>query len=893
MTQGKKRLFLIDGTALAYRSYFAFIRNPLINSKGENTSASYAFTNTLLKLIREERPEYIAVAFDTGKPTFRHVRFPEYKATRQKMPEDMYQQIPRIYQIVEAMGLPVLEAEGFEADDIIGTLTERASGEGFEVLIVAGDKDFMQLVSSKVKMLVPGGRKGEIELMDKDAVLKKMGVGPELVTDVLALMGDSSDNVPGVPGVGEKTAKSLVSELGNIESILENPENIRKEKLRELIGKYADQARLSKELVTISKDVPVDVKVADLKFSGFDREELCEIFKDLEFTRFLKEVTESPEAQRNYQLVSEESVDQLVDKIKSAGKFVIDTETTGLNPMRVEIVGISISTASGEGYYIPVGHRDGPNVDLELVISKLKPLLEDESLQKCGQNVKYDTVILRRYGIETKGFVFDPMIASYLLNPSERQHNLDVLSLEHLNYKPIPIADLIGSGRGQISFAEVPVDKAAEYSSEDADITFRLWEVLRPKLEEKKLLELFEKVEMPLVDVLREMEMNGVSIDVDLLKEISAEMALGLGKLEVEIYRIAGEEFNINSTKQLGQILFEKLKLPTKRKTKTGYSTGVDILEELAREHELPGKVLEYRQLAKLKSTYVDALPELVNPDTGRIHTSFNQTVTATGRLSSSDPNLQNIPIRTEIGSRIRKAFIPADSSWVILSADYSQIELRLMAHLSGDSTLVESFRKGEDVHTKTASIMFGIFPQLVTPDLRRQAKTINFGIMYGMGPYGFSQRLGVTLEEARKFIDSYFATYPGVKDYMEKIISEAKKKGYVTTMLGRRRYLPEMESSNSRVREFAERTAINTPLQGTAADLIKVAMVNIHGKIKERKMSAKMILQVHDELVFEVPEPEVEELRSLAVEEMESALELSVPIKVDVGVGGNWLEAH
>ena len=892
----QKRLFLIDGSALAYRSYFAFVRNPLINSKGENTSAPFGFTNTLLKLLREYAPEYLAVVFDTGKPTFRHERYAEYKATRQKMPDEMREQIPRIYQVIEAMQVPVLEMDGFEADDVIGTLARQASDRGIECVLVTGDKDFMQLVSPAIKVLNPRKAGNDVELIDEAGVVERMGVSPAQITDLLGLMGDSSDNVPGVPKVGPKTAVSLVQEYGDLETVLANADKVRGKAVQENLRTYADQARLSKELVTIDMEVPVGLDLDAMAVQEFDIEVLSELFKELEFSRFLRELgPEEEEVEVVYETIAtEEVLDRLIEAIVGADSLIaVDLETTDIDAMRAEIVGISLCAEPLHAYYIPVGHMDGPNLDRERVLEKLRPMLEDPSVPKCGQNVKYDAMVLVRAGVHPQGFVFDTMIASYLADPAARQHNLDALSLQYLNHKMVPITDLIGSGKKQISFAKVPVDKAAAYSCEDADITRRLEKILAPKLEELRLTELFRDIEMPLVEILRRMEEVGVSVDVDLLGEMSGRMEAQLEGLMAEIYEEAGEEFNINSTQQLGRILFEKLELPHKRKTKTGYSTDVRVLEDLADRHPLPKLLLEYRQVMKLKSTYVDALPRMIHPETERIHTSFNQSITATGRLSSSDPNLQNIPIRTEVGREIRRAFVPGDPSWVLLSADYSQIELRIMAHLSGDETLAESFRADEDVHSRTAALLFSVFPEMVDEEMRRRAKTINYGVMYGMGRYGLARQLGIPPFEAQDFIDSYFATYPGVAKYVEETIQEARKDGFVTTLRGRRRYLPEINSKNTRVREFAERTAVNTPIQGSSADLIKIAMINLSRRIAEESLRTRMILQVHDELVFEVPMDEVDRAQELVVREMERALPLSVPVRVDAGVGGDWLEAH
>lgn len=894
MSSPPTRLFLIDGTALAYRSYFAFVRNPLINSKGENTSAPFGFVGFLLKLIREEEPTHIAVSFDTGQPTFRHAQYPAYKATRQKMPEEMQASLPRIHQLVEAMDLPVVQLDGFEADDVIGTLARKASEQGIEVVIVAGDKDFMQLISPRVRMLNPRRGGQGMEWIDEEGVRERFGVRPEQVTEVLALTGDTSDNVPGVPGVGDKTATTLVQMYGDVENVLAHVEEIHRKRVRENLIKYADQARLSRALVIIRTDAPVDLDLDACRFEGFDQEALISLFRELEFARFLEEITEGREAGKAvYRTVREGDLDRLVQQICSQGYCAVDLETTSTDAMRAEIVGISLALSPGEGFYIPVAHVEGDNIPLSVVRDRLDPLLEDRSIQKYGQNVKYDTTILCRYGIQPRGFVFDTMIAAYLLNPSGRQHNLDALALEYLNHKMIPISDLIGKGKKQKSFAEVPVPQATEYSGEDAEVVLRLKAKLEPRLEELALMPLFRDIEMPLVDVLRDMEITGVAVDVDFLHTMSEELSGQLDALVEEIYTLAGEPFNVNSTQQVAHILFEKLGLPARKRTKTGYSTDVGVLEDLARVHDLPKKLLDYRQLAKLKSTYVDALPKMIHPQTGRIHTSFNQTITATGRLSSSDPNLQNIPIRTGIGRKIRRAFVAPDPDHVLLDADYSQIELRIMAHLSGDETMIAAFQQGEDVHTQTASLMFGVPLELVTSELRRRAKTINFGIIYGISSYGLARQLDIPVEEARTFIEGYFVQYPGVRAYMDRMIAEAREKGYVTTILGRRRYLSEIHSSNRQVREFAERTAINTPIQGSAADLIKLAMIHIFRRLGSEGLRTRMILQVHDELVFEVPNEEIDPARTLIVEEMEGALDLSVPIRVDVGIGDNWLEAH
>jgi len=891
----KKRLFLIDGSALAYRSYFAFIRNPLINSKGENTSAVFGFTNSILKILRDEDPDYIAVVFDTKAPTFRHEIFKDYKSTRAKMPEDMSEQLPRIRQVAESMNLPILEVEGFEADDLMGTLAKKAKQKGLEVVLVTGDKDFLQLVDEDVKVLNPRRGGEEPELLDKAGVEQKLGVPPEKVTDVLALMGDTSDNVPGIPGIGEKTARKLIRRFGSLENVLKNADRVERKNVRKGLKEHADLARLSKRLVTIDTKVPFEVDFSSLRRQKFNLPRLKELFKELEFTKFLQELSSlQKEEEKNYRVIrSEEELSRLISELKRAGEFALDTETTDLNPIDCQLVGISLSHREKEAFYIPVGHADArQNLDLNRVLGILKEILEDENIKKVGHNLKYDLEVLRRYGIELKGIYFDTMVASYLLNPSFRQHNLNYLTLEHLDHRMAPISDLIGKGKKQKSFAQVKVEEACNYSCEDVDFTLRLKEIFSPKLNLLSLEKLFFEVELPLIEVLAEMEMVGVSIDVKHLKKLSRQLEEQLEELSLKIYDLAGKKFNINSPQQLSQILFEDLKLPGVRKTakKTAFSTDIGVLETLAKEHPLPSLLLEYRQLSKLKSTYIDTLPRLVNKRTRRIHTSFNQTVTATGRLSSSDPNLQNIPIKTDLGKQIRKAFIPRNRDFLIMSADYSQVELRILAHFSGDHTLINSFKRGEDIHTRTASEVFGVRIDRVTPEQRAIAKITNFSIIYGVSAFGLSQQTNMTPQEASMFIDVYFKRYPKVKEYIQQMIELARKQGFVTTLLGRRRYIPEIESSNRQKREFAERTAINTPIQGSAADLIKVVMIDIARDLK--KYRSKMILQVHDELVFEVHKEELDEVREMVKERMENTIQLKVPIKVDINVGENWLEA-
>jgi DNA polymerase-1 len=895
------RLFLIDGSALAYRSYFAFIRNPLINSKGENTSAVYGFTRTVLDILGHEQPDYIAVAFDTPSPTFRHERFAAYKATRQKMPDEMSAQLPRLKEVTEALGATLIEIPGFEADDVMGTLAKRAEREGIETYLVTGDKDFMQLVSPLVKIYSLRKVGNQQEILDAAGVQEKFGVPPQRVIEVLALMGDSSDNVPGIPGIGEKTAVKLIQDYGDLATVLAKAAELKPKGVAEKVRANAELARLSHELVTIHTDVPLPYSLADLAPRPRDPAHLAQLFQDLEFGSLLKQIAADPAVDhQGYHLIrSRPEFDRLCQTLQTLERFAIDTETTDLSPIKAELVCLSFAWAPGEAYCVPVQFPDeGAPEDRAYVLGQLKPILENPAILKSGQNIKYDMLVLSHHGIELQGVEFDTMVASYVLNPSGRQHNLDALALEYLQIKKTPITDLIGSGKGQRTMREVPIDAVSRYACEDADVTWRLRDLLEAKLRETETWDLFQRVEVPLIAVLKEMEQVGICLDVPFLQEMSRDMDRQLLALTQQIYDLAGEVFNINSTQQLGRILFDKLEIQKAhgvrrvRKTKIGYSTDVAALEQF-KEHMLVAKILEYRQLAKLKSTYVDALPQLVNPKTVRVHTSYNQTVTATGRLSSSDPNLQNIPARTEMGREIRKAFIVAGPDRCLLSADYSQIELRLLAHLSQDATLIESFRSGEDVHRRTAALIFGVPADQVTPEQRARAKTINFGVIYGMGSTRLAREIAISLEEAKRFIDAYFATYPGVHRYTMESVQKAREQGYVTTVLGRRRYLPELFSEHQGVRAAAENMAINTPVQGSSADLIKLAMINIRHRFRQEGLQAQMLLQVHDELVFEVPVAELDTVKSLVIEEMERAVRLDVPVRVDVGMGRNWFEAH
>ncbi|RMF58275.1 MAG: DNA polymerase I [Calditrichaeota bacterium] len=907
MDMKTKRLFLIDGTAIFYRSYFVFLKNPLISPKGENVSGIYGFTQTLIKILQEEKPDYIAVVFDSKEPTFRHKKYPEYKATRDKMPEDMVEQYPRVQEVVKAFNIPVLEVDGYEADDVMGTLAKKAEKEGVEVYLVTGDKDFMQLLSPHVKMYnIRSGR--EVNIIDEDYVKQKMELSPQQVVDFLALMGDTSDNVPGVPKIGEKTAKTLLSTFGSLEAIYENLDKVTKASVQESLRNNRNLAELSRELVTIDVNVPVDVNLDDLRVKKYDRDKIISLFQEFGFKSLLQRLeeegvtkaTDYDEKKQKYTLINTpESLQELAKHLSKVDFFVFDTETTGLNTFSSDIIGIAVCWKPEEAYYIPISGI-GKTLDETLVKETLKPIFENPAVRKGGQNIKFDGLMLHQHGIGLKGIDFDTMIASYLINPEGRQNNLTALAEKYLQYRMIPIEQLIGKkGKKQKSMEDVPVEMVYPYACEDADITYRLIEILQKKLKEVEMEDLFHRVEMPLVEVLLKMEINGVSLDVEFLNKMSKELEQEAHQLEQEIHQLSGVEFNINSPQQLGQVLFEKLKIHEElgirrpKKTPTGqYATSEGVLVKYS-AHPVVDKILEYRKLMKLKSTYVDALPRLISPRTGRVHTSFNQTITATGRLSSSDPNLQNIPIRDERGRTIRRAFIPANAEDFILSADYSQVELRMMAHLSGDPALKEAFERGEDIHTTTAAAIFNIDPGEVTPEHRRKAKEVNFGIIYGISSYGLASRLNITPDEAQQIITNYFVRFPEVNQYIIRIIAFAQRNGYVTTILNRRRYVPEINSRNTAVRQNAERIAINTTIQGSAADLIKLAMINIHQRMEKQKLQSKMILQVHDELVFEVAASEVKVMEELVREEMENAIQLNVPLKVDIGIGKNWLEAH
>ncbi|MFZ0613697.1 MAG: DNA polymerase I [Desulfobacterales bacterium] len=889
--QPRPTLYLIDGSAYIHRAYHA-IRG-LSNSKGMPTNAVFGFTRILIKLIQDRSPVYAAMIFDAKGPTFRHDMYRQYKANRPPMPEELAMQIPFIKEVTKGFNLPVIEKTGFEADDLIGTLARLAEADGFEVVMVTGDKDFVQLVTDGATIWDPM----KDEAIDTAAIRAKFDVTPAQMIDVMGLSGDTSDNIPGVPGIGPKTALQLVKTYGSLKALYENIDRVSGKKQKENLTRYREQAFLSRDLVRIDVCVPVTFEPERYRLAEPNADALSQLFQQLEFNQLQQSFarTQKP-CKKDYRAVLESSaLLELVQAVQAAGTVAIDTETTSLDPMRAELVGLSLAVRGHQAFYIPCAHtgRDAvKQLDRAEVLRILKPVLENPDIRKIGQNIKYDWIVLANCGVTLRGVYFDTMLASYLINPTKRAHNLDQIALDFLNHKTITFKEVLD--KGMTCFAEVSLAKAMPYACEDADVTFLAKEVLEPELAQIGLTELFHTVEMPLVPVLVRMEQRGLAVDPDKLRELSASCEKRLEHLERAICTLAGEPFNINSPQQMGYILFEKLKLPVQKKTKkrTGYSTDVDVLTTLARVHELPALVLEHRTLSKLKSTYADALVQLINPHTGRIHTSFNQTVTATGRLSSSDPNLQNIPVRTEEGREIRRAFVPIPG-WLMLSADYSQVELRLLAHCSGDERLIQAFKDEEDIHTRTAAEVFQVAAEAVTPELRRQAKAINFGIVYGMSPFGLARQLDISQKMAKVYIDNYFARYEGVHRFVERTIKEAAVSMRTSTLLGRIRLLPDIRSRNAAVRQFAERTAVNTPIQGSAADLIKIAMIRIDAALRERHYDTAMLLSVHDELVFEVPPAELEPVKALIRSIMEGVWDLEVPLKVNMAWGANWAEVH
>ena len=892
MTTEKETLYLLDGSSYIYRAYFA-IRH-LSSPKGFPTNALYGFTQMLLKVMKDRAPAHVAVIFDAGKLTFRNELFPAYKATRNAMPDDLAQQLEPIKQMVRAFNIPALELQGFEADDIIGTIAKKCEALGMACVVVTGDKDLMQIVSENVTLLDTMKEKS----FGIAEVLEKFGVGPERVVDVLALWGDASDNIPGVPGIGEVTAKKLLQEFGSLDELLARASEV-KGKNGERLLEFADQARLCRQLATIDCAVPIDYSVDDFAVSPPDNRRLAALFREYGFSTLLKDLTSSPTLScEQYHLVLEEAqLRALIDELGRAPAFAIDLESTSLNPMEARIVGFALCYKPHEAWYIPVGHRylGAPEQLSEtLVLELLRPLLVDPARAKIGQNVKYDYQLLRRAGVTMQGIWCDSMLAAYLVNPARSSQGLDALALEYLDHRMISYSEVTGSGKAQLNFSEVDLDRAGPYSCEDADAAFLLQEILLPKVRAQGMERLLFETEMPLVEILAEMELYGVKLDLHLMKELSTRFGRQLIELESRIHELTGGPFNINSPKQLGEMLFERMGLAVGKKTKgkTGWSTNVEELERLAEEHEVARLLLQYRSISKLKSTYTDALPRMIDPQSGRVHTSYNQAVTNTGRLSSSDPNLQNIPIRGEEGRGIRRAFI-AEEGALLLSADYSQIELRVLAHLSGDRVLCEAFAAGEDIHLRTAAEVFDIFPAFVTPDMRRQAKVINFGVIYGQGAFSLAKELGVTPKQAKAFIDNYFERHSGARSFLDGCIREAEVCGFVTTILGRRLSIPEIASKNGNVRAFAQRNAVNYPIQGSAADIIKAAMICVTRRMRREGVASRLIMQVHDELVFEVPEGERALMEQVVREEMEGALPLAVPLRVDLNFGLNWSDAH
>ncbi len=923
----KKKLFLLDGHALVYRAHFAFISRPLINSKGLNTSAITGFTRTLWDLMRKETPTHIAVAFDPNGTTFRHDMYEAYKANREEQPDDIRIALPYIIEIVKAFHIPIITVDNYEADDVIGTVAKQAEREGFKVYMVTPDKDFGQLVSENIYIYKPSRQGNGIEIMGVKEILEKWQVSKvEQVIDMLALQGDSIDNIPGVPGIGPKTAAKLLAKYETVEGLIENVNEL-KGKQKEQVENNKDQAMLSKKLATINVEVPIQFDAKSFTRDPFDADRLTELFRELEFKTLARQIldddpsgesstddssanhsainTPAPPAHsvadknientaHSYHLIdTEEKCRELVKKLEQEEEVCFDTETNSLEATEAELVGIAFSVKDKEAYYVPL---DADRAHCQQRLDLFRGILENPRITKVAQNIKYDALVLKNYGVKVKGYCFDTMIVHYLLEPDLR-HSMDYLAETYLGYQPVKIETLIGKkGKNQLTMRDVELEKVKEYAGEDADITLQLKNYLKPKLEGEGLTELYDKIEEPLIRVLVDMEHEGINLDVPFLNDYSEKLGGDIKKLEQEIYEVAGTKFNIGSPKRVGEVLFDKMKIPYRfRKTKSGqYSTNEEKLTELAMEYPVVEKILEYRGLTKLKSTYVDALPKMVNPKTGRIHSSFNQALAATGRLSSNNPNLQNIPIRTPEGAKIRNAFIPREEDYVLLAADYSQIELRLIAEISGDEAMVEAFSSGQDIHRATAAKVFDVPYDEVNKEQRYRAKTVNFSIIYGAGSTNLSRQLEISRSEAKELIDQYFRQYQGLKSYMNNIVEHARKNGYVSTLLGRRRYLRDINSKSSLERGNAERIAINTPIQGSAADMIKIAMSGIHQELEKRNFKSKMILQVHDELVFDAHNSEIEALKEMIEEKMTTAIpNLKVPILVEMGMGENWRVAH
>ena len=899
----QKRLFIIDGYATLYRAHYALIRNPLTNTAGTPTSAVFGFANQVFQLIDDEKPDYLVAAFDSKGKNFRHELYTDYKANRSEMPDEIQTQLPYLWELLEAMNIPILRVGGVEADDIIGTVAKMCDKENLQCNIVSGDKDFMQLINDKTFLYAPQARKRAKEIFDKKKVLEKWGVGPEHIIDLLGLMGDSSDNVPGVQGVGPKTAQKLIQDFGSIENIYEEIDNISNEKMREKLLNSKDNALLSKQLVTILTDVKIDATINDFEKREMDSSKLEDIFKELEFSGLLKKIgsnksinIESVKREKNYNnLITVDQLTSFVSSVKENEWLSVDLETTSINPMVAEIVGFSFSMKKDTGVYVPIRFKDKKDNlfgddDLQTAIGILKPILENSNIPKTGQNIKYDALIMKRYGINLDGIAFDTMIAAHLISPNSRSYKLDNLSISHLNYKMVPIKDLIGSGKNQITMDQVTLEDISFYAAEDADVVIELTEIFIKELKNQKLYNYFMAIEIDLLPVLIDMQFNGIFVDKDYLAIRSDEIGIKIDALHNEITKLAGQDFNVNSSQQLAQILFDKLDLPMIKKR----STAEAVLSELKDKHELPKLVLDYRKLFKLKNTYLDPIPTNINPTSNRVHSSFNQTMTATGRLSSSSPNFQNIPIRTEDGKDVRKAIRAQSSDYQIFSADYSQVELRVMAHLSQDEALIQALNNGEDIHTFTAKNIFNIHKdEDVLPEMRRTAKIVNFGIMYGAGPFRLSQELDVPFGEAKKIKDAYFSKYKGIEDYIAKSKLLIKSEKSVQTLLGRKRAVWDSDSQNKIRRDAAERMAINMPIQGTAAEMIKIAMIKIYKDLKDNNLKSKLILQVHDELLLEVHKDEVDYISEMVIKNMKKAIELDVPIEIDCGFGPSWYEAH
>ena len=905
MKKTSKRLFIIDCMAMLYRSHFAMIKNPLITKNGQHTSAIYGLANSIFKLIKDENPEYIAIAMDCREPTFRHKMSDEYKANREAMPEELVSQLKIIDKMIGWMNIPIVRKPGFEADDVMGTLARLASEKDLITYLVTGDKDMMQLISNDVFLYTPGNRFNPTTIYDTEKVTERWGVGPDKMIELLSLLGDSSDNIKGIDGIGKKTAAKLLGQYGDIDTIIDNIEEIRNKRVREGLLNRGDTLDLAIKLVTIDKNVEIDTSIDELSKQSMDEEALKGFFNDLEIhslsntlSNITKPKTEKnaiSSADKNYTtILTKESLEKLVSSLNPNILISIDIETTEINPITADIVGLSISLKPNEGFYIPVLFPEKNtmkeyNLDLVFILNALKNILEDSQYKKCGQNIKYDSLIFKRHGIDLAGIYFDSMIAEHILHPEKNSYKLDNLAIEYLGYEMQPIEDLIGKGKEQISMSEVPLSDVAFYAAEDSDLALQLTENLKSKIKENNLEDPYFNIEIPLIPVLVSMEEEGVYVDKKILSDLSIDIEYRIGELEKDIYEISEKEFNINSPKQLAVILFDELELKEIKKR----STSIEVLENLKFHHPLPELILKYRHLSKLNSTYIKALPGHINSRTGRVHTSFNQTIASTGRLSSTKPNFQNIPVRTELGKKIRKAIRAQDKDSVIFSADYSQIELRVMAHYSQEPELLDAFNNDLDIHSRTAALVYSVSEEDVTPEQRRSAKVVNFGIMYGAGPFRMSKELGISMKDAKELIETYFKTYPGIQTYIQKTIEEAHTRGYVHTLGGRKRYAQALGTSNINIQKAEERALINMPIQGSAAELVKIAMINIHNKIKKHKYKTKMILQIHDELIFEVPKYEIENISKLVKFEMENAVKLSIPLKVDSNWGASWYEAH